>query len=143
MKMFKSLVFPIISVVIAVFIAVFVMWAKNYSITEYFKALSDLFKLIWTGSFGNSRKALVTLEYVTPLIFTGVANAVAFKCGLFNIGVEGQYTMGMLSAALIGLIPGLSAAVHVPLIIIGGILPEAYGEQYPDILRQRSVQTKL
>lgn len=138
MKMLKSLAFPIISVVIAVFIAVFfVMWAKNYSITEYFKALSDLFKLIWTGSFGNSRKALVTLEYVTPLIFTGVANAVAFKCGLFNIGVEGQYTMGMLSAALIGLIPGLSAVVHVPLIIIGGIFAGGIWGAIPGYLKAK------
>jgi ABC-type uncharacterized transport system permease subunit len=134
----KGIGFPILSIIIAIFIAVFfVMWAKNYSITQYFSALSDLFRVIWKGSFGDLRKTLVTIEYVTPILFTGLANAVAFRCGLFNIGAEGQFIMGMISAAIIGLIPGLSPIIHVPLIIIGGIVAGAIWAAIPGYLKAK------
>lgn len=134
----KALAFPFFSIVVAIFVSVFfVMWAKGYGITEYFSALSDLFSTIWNGSFGDSRKTLETMVYVTPLIFTGVANAIAFKCGLFNIGVEGQFVMGMVSAAVIGLIPGLSPVVHIPLVIIGGIVAGAVWAGIPGYLKAK------
>ena len=49
----------------------------------------------------------MTLFYATPLIFTGLSVSVAFQCGLFNIGAEGQLTLGALAAAAVGsLLPG-------------------------------------
>lgn len=135
---FRGLAFPIFSIVIAIFIAVFfVMWAKGYSIFQYFSALGDLFRIIWKGSFGNERKALVTVEFVTPLLFTGVANAIAFKCGLFNIGVEGQFIIGTVAAALLGLIPGLSPVIHIPLVMVGGIAAGALWASIPGYLKAR------
>lgn len=134
----KSLVFPLISILVSLFVAVFfVMWSKGYSITEYFVALTDLITIIINGSFGDSYKTLETMVYVTPLIFTGVANAVAFKSGLFNIGTEGQFTLGMLSAAVVGLIPGLSPAVHIPLILICGIASGALWGAIPGYLKAK------
>ncbi|URZ05420.1 hypothetical protein CLROS_007460 [Clostridium felsineum] len=134
----KSLAFPLFSVFISLFVAVFfVMWAKGYAITEYFRALSDLINIIVKGSFGDQTKALDTMIYVTPLLFTGVANAVAFKTGLFNIGTEGQFTLGLLSAAIIGLIPGLSPWIHVPLIILGGILAGGLWAAVPGFLKAK------
>ena len=44
----------------------------------------------------------MTLFYSTPLIFTGLAVAVPFQAGLFNIGAEGQLTLGALAAAAVG-----------------------------------------
>src|SRR5690242_18994119 len=44
----------------------------------------------------------MTLFYATPLIFTGLPVAIAFHAGLFNIGAEGQLTMGALAAAAVG-----------------------------------------
>lgn len=134
----KAIAFPLFSIVVAIFVSVFfVMWAKGYGITQYFSALGDLFSTIWNGSFGDSRKTLETMVYVTPLIFTGIANAIAFKCGLFNIGVEGQFVMGMVSAAIIGLIPGLSPVVHIPLVIIGGIVAGAVWAGIPGYLKAK------
>lgn len=122
-SMFKGLLYPLFAIFVAVVVSVFfVMWAKNYSITQYFSALEDLFSTIWKGSFGTSRKSLDTIAYVTPLIFTGVANAVAFRTGLFNVGVEGQFIMGMTAAAVVGLIPHLSPMIHIPLVILSGMI---------------------
>ncbi|MBC2582067.1 ABC transporter permease [Clostridium sp. DJ247] len=134
----KVAAYPIFAIIVAIIVSVFfVVWAKGYYITEYFSALGDLFSTIWKGSFGDTRRTLETMVYVTPLIFTGVANAIAFRCGLFNIGVEGQFVMGMTSAAIIGLIPGLSSWVHIPLIIIGGIVAGAIWGGIPGYLKAK------
>lgn len=134
----KSIAFPIFAIIVSIFVAVFfVMWAKNYSITQYFSALQDLFSVIWKGSFGTSRKTLDTMSYVTPLIFTGVANAIAFRTGLFNIGVEGQFIMGMTAAAIIGMIPGLNPFIHIPLVIIGGTIAGGLWGAIPGYLKAK------
>ncbi|EJO5347987.1 ABC transporter permease [Clostridium botulinum] len=134
----KSLAFPLLAIVVSIFVSVFfVMWAKGYSITQYFSAFGDLFSTIWNGSFGDKRKTLETMIYVTPLIFTGVANAIAFRCGLFNIGVEGQFIVGMISAAIIGLIPGLNPIVHGILIVLGGIVAGSIWAGIPGYLKAK------
>ncbi|MEG1254178.1 ABC transporter permease [Clostridium sp.] len=136
--MAKVILFPIVAVVLSLFISVFfVMWAKGYSITQYFTALKDLVSTIWTGSFGNQRNTMATLAEVTPLIFTGVANAIAFRCGLFNIGVAGQFVLGMVAAALVGTIPGLSPIVHIPLIMISGIVAGGIWGGIPGFLKAK------
>ncbi|NMM65427.1 ABC transporter permease [Clostridium sp. P21] len=134
----KSLAFPLFSIMVSFFVAVFfVMWSKGYGIGDYFTALTDLIGTIINGSFGDTAKTLETMVFVTPLIFTGVANAIAFKCGLFNIGVEGQFTMGLIFAAVVGLIPGLSPWIHVPLIIISGIIGGGIWGCIPGYLRAK------
>jgi simple sugar transport system permease protein len=55
------------------------------------------------GAFGSRYDFGMTLFYMTPLLFTGLAVTVAFRAGLFNIGAEGQLTMGALAAAWIGI----------------------------------------
>jgi ABC-type uncharacterized transport system permease subunit len=135
---FKAIAFPLLSIVVAIFVAViFVMWAKGYSILQYFSALGDLFGLIYKGGFGNPRVTFVTISEVTPLIFTGVANAVAFKCGLFNIGVAGQFILGMLAAAFVGLIPGLNPVIHIVLIILAGLAAGGVWGAIPGYLKAK------
>ena len=64
------------------------------------------------SAFGTRYDLGVTLFYATPLIFCGLSVAVAFHAGLFNIGAEGQITLGALAAAVFGtLVP------HLPLYI--------------------------
>lgn len=134
----KSILFPIVAVILSLFISVFfVMWAKGYSITQYFTALTDLLSVVWKGSFGTPRNALATLAEVTPLIFTGVASAIAFKCGLFNIGVGGQFVLGMLAAAMVGIIPGIPGFIHIPLCILAGIIAGGVWGGIPGFLKSK------
>ncbi|WBW98808.1 ABC transporter permease [Oceanirhabdus sp. W0125-5] len=120
----KALAFPLLSILISIFVAVFfVIWAKpEFTLLDYPKAFVDLFENIWSGAFGKTKKTLDTLIYVTPLLFTGIAHSLAFRTGLFNIGVEGQFVLGMLGAALVGMIPGLPMFIHIPLMILAGIV---------------------
>ena len=64
-----------------------------------------------------------SLVVATPYIFPGLAVAVGFRCGLFNIGAEGQFFMGALGAAFVGYsIIGLPWFIHLPLALLGGAL---------------------
>src|SRR5882672_9847233 len=63
-----------------------------------------VFKILCLGAFGSSYDFGMTLSYATPLVFTGLSVAIAFHAGLFNIGAEGQLTLGALAAAAAGAI---------------------------------------
>jgi ABC-type uncharacterized transport system permease subunit len=75
----------------------------------------NVFSLLVGGAFGSTYDVGMTIFYMTPLILTGLAVAIPFKAGLFNIGAEGQLTIGALSATLVGLVfPGLPPFVAIP-----------------------------
>jgi ABC-type uncharacterized transport system permease subunit len=60
-----------------------------------------------------------TLLIVTPLILTGIAVAFAFRCGLFNIGGSGQYTVGALVGVQFGVwFAGMPKPVHILLVMV-------------------------
>jgi general nucleoside transport system permease protein len=61
-------------------------------------------RILGKSAFGSGYDVGMTLFYTTPLIFTGLAVAVPFQAGLFNIGAEGQLTLGALAAAVVGAI---------------------------------------
>jgi general nucleoside transport system permease protein len=65
--------------------------------------------LLVKGAFGTATGVSYTLYYTTTFVFTGLAVAVAYHCGLFNIGAEGQAMMGGLGAALAALALGPNA----------------------------------
>jgi simple sugar transport system permease protein len=58
--------------------------------------------LVLEGAFGSRFALTETLTRATPLIFTGLAVAVAFRARLFNIGAEGQFYAGALAAVAVG-----------------------------------------
>ena len=73
------------------------------------------------GSLGDWNKTGETLVTVTPLILTGLSIAFAFKCNLFNIGVEGQFIIGSITAVWAGwAFAGLPAILHLPLTLLAG-----------------------
>ena len=76
------------------------------------------------GAFGSARGLSYTLYYTTSFIFTGLAVAVAFHGGLFNIGGEGQATLGGLGVALVALAwaPVLPAWAMLPMMALAGAL---------------------
>ena len=78
--------------------------------------------LVW-GAFGFEEAIGYTLFYATSFIFTGLAVAVAFHCGLFNIGGEGQAYIGGLGVALVCLyLDFLPFVLIVPAAIAGAAL---------------------
>ena len=80
------------------------------------------------GSFGSTKALSETAVWATPYIFAGLAVALAFKGGLFNIGAEGQLAVGAVASSLIGYaLPewlgyDLPAIIHLPLAVLFGVL---------------------
>ena len=67
-----------------------------------------------------------TLINFVPLVLTGLAVAFAFRCGMFNIGGQGQYLAGAIMGVWIGSeLPGLPGLVHILLAVVAGVLAGA------------------
>lgn len=82
------------------------------------KPPGEVLRTLVKFSFGRSDSVATILFRATPLMFSGLAVAVGFRAGLFNIGVEGQYLIGAFFAALGGfLIRGLPGFIHLPLVV--------------------------
>lgn len=72
--------------------------------------------LLMRSALGSPYDIGQSLFYATPLLFTGLSVAVAFRAGLFNVGAEGQLQVGAFAAAAVGvLFPGLPSVVALPL----------------------------
>ena len=111
-----SVAVPVASVVFALLVAALVLVATGHNpLTTYHQLVDAAF--LQTGSLGQ------TLISATPLAFTGLAAAAAFRMKLFNIGAEGQMYMGAITGAAAGLYlggrGGPSAFVIASMVVAG------------------------
>src|SRR2546430_12769737 len=91
----RRVVQPILAVALGLVLGLAVTWLAGENPWHVFRILTR-------GAFGSRYDFGMTLFYSTPLIFTGLSVAVAFHAGLFNIGAEGQLTLGALAAGVVG-----------------------------------------
>jgi len=97
----------------------------------------EIYALLFREAFGTGYGLGQTLFRATPLLFTGLAVALAFRAGLFNIGVEGQMYLGGFAAALVGAyvpLPGALAAVAA--VLAAGLAGGLWGA-IPGVLKAR------
>ncbi|SDZ26743.1 simple sugar transport system permease protein [Proteiniborus ethanoligenes] len=113
---FDNVKFPAFAVLISFVIgAIFIVISGNSPLVAY--------GALFSGSFGSIPVFGETLLKTTPLIFTGLAIAFAFRCGLFNIGAEGQYIAGAISTVAVAFVfQNLPHFLLVPLIFLAGAL---------------------
>lgn len=120
MNIVREIVWPLIAVLAAFVLGgVIILLLGDNPLTAY--------SLLLSNSFGSVRDIGWTLHYATPLIFTGLAVAVAFRCGLLNIGAEGQLYVAAFAAAWVGIkfggvtatmVGGGSSWANLPAIIL-------------------------
>ncbi|MEC0368702.1 ABC transporter permease [Paenibacillus chibensis] len=118
-KVFKifsvnNLLVPVVAIILGLIVGAIIMLIGGY---DPLLAYSSLFSTV----FGNPYDFGEAIREITPLIMTGLAVAFAFRAGLFNIGAEGQYIMGMTAATAVGIkLSGLPIVVHALVAIIAG-----------------------
>lgn len=78
------------------------------------------------------------LENATPLIFSGLAVAVAFRAGMFNIGVEGQYYVGMITATAAAVTFDLPGILHLIAVILFAVLGGMAWAAIPAVLKVKT-----
>jgi simple sugar transport system permease protein len=112
------------------FAALLVLWSGA-------DALST-FGLVIKGAAGSQFAFLETLTRATPLIFTGLAAAVAFRAKLWNIGGEGQFYLAAVMTVVLGTgLLRLPAPLLVPILLIAGALAGALALLGPALLKTR------
>jgi simple sugar transport system permease protein len=104
-----GVIVPLLTVVLAFLAGGLVILVTGHNPLSTYKAIFDgtglNWLLPWTSSADRPAAALnlqQTLILTTPLILTGLAVAFAFRCGLFNIGGQGQYLVGTYAAVWAG-----------------------------------------
>ncbi|MGM0419695.1 MAG: ABC transporter permease [Bacillota bacterium] len=122
----------VFSIIIALIVgSFFILLTESSPITAY--------AALYQGAFGNFRAILNTLWRSTPLILTGLAVALPFRAGLFNIGAEGQLLVGGFTAGLVGFyFTGLPGFVHLPMAVIAGMLAGGLWGGLPGLLKAKA-----
>ncbi len=129
MRSARALVQPAAAVGFGLLIAAAVILITGGNPLEAYSAMAD-------GAFGSTVSLFRTLAKATPLLFTGLAVALALRAGLFNIGAEGQLVVGGLAAAWVGFsLKGLPLLVHLPLAIAAAALAGGLWAMIPGILK--------
>jgi simple sugar transport system permease protein len=96
----------------------------SYEITLPFTDVQVWFP--WDTSSVAALNLQQTLLITTPIILTGLAVAFAFRCGMFNIGGQGQYFAGSYVAIWVGTsFAGMNSFVHVVFCVVAGMLAGA------------------
>ncbi len=117
-KVLKNMMLPMLGIFIAIVIGAIIMLLTGY---DPIKALGALFY----GGFVKNWH--VSLLNAVPLIFTGLAIAFAFQAGLFNIGAEGQYYVGAMTATFLGIFLNIHPLILIVLIfLMSGVLASLY-----------------
>jgi simple sugar transport system permease protein len=93
---------------------------------------------LWEGSFGTWRGIGNTVVRSAPYIICGLAVALGFKGGLFNIGAEGQLYAGALLTVLVATTLKLPAIIHIPLALAAGVVGGALWAALAGFLKART-----
>ena len=123
-----SFLVPIISILLAFVIGCIIMAVLG---ANPFVALESL----WIGAFGSLRNVGTTLARSTPLIFTSLCACFAYRCGVFNLGGEGQFLMGSIAAFLTCYFTGLTGFAGVLLALLAGAVAGGFWGMIPGVLK--------
>lgn len=132
--------------------------APGVALSAMWNAIAKAYGALFEGSLGSPATIIAALQSgdpqaitnafypffdslvtATPYIFAGLAVAIGFRCGLFNIGVEGQLYIGAMCSVWVGFtFTGLPAIVHIPLAMLAGAAGGAAWAFIPAILKAKT-----
>ena len=130
-NLLRQLLFPLIAVIAAFLVgAILILLVGDNPIVAYRLLIGSA--LSWPDGIGY------TLFHATPLIFTGLAVAVAFRAGLLNIGAEGQLYVAAFATAWVGIVfANLPGVVLVPMCCAAAVLAGGLWGAIPGVLKAR------
>jgi len=153
----------------AIFIAAFdpEVWAAfggglKAGLATAWQSIAQAYTALFEGSFGSPARIIEgfrlyfqtedatellravyplteSLRIATPYIFAGLAVALGFRCGLFNIGAEGQYFVGGLASVYVGYsLKGVPWFIHLPLALGAGMAGGAFWSAIAGFLKAKT-----
>ena len=131
-----ALLVPLISVLLAFIIGCIIMAVLG---ANPLTALQSL----WIGAFGNLRNVGTTLSRATPLIFTSLCACFAYRCGVFNLGGEGQFIIGSVACCYVATLSGVGGVPGVILCLLAGVLAGGIWALIPGLLKVYRGQNEM
>ena len=123
-----NILVPLVSILLAFVIGCVIMAALG---ANPFVALQSLF----IGAFGSARNIGTTLARSTPLIFTGLCACFAYRCGVFNLGGEGQFIIGSIVCCYVATQSGIEGLPAILLCLALGALAGGLWAAIPGLLK--------
>lgn len=123
-----NILVPLVSILLAFVIGCVIMAALG---ANPFVALQSLF----IGAFGSARNIGTTLARSTPLIFTGLCACFAYRCGVFNLGGEGQFIIGSIVCCFVATQSGIEGLPAILLCLVLGALAGGLWAAIPGLLK--------
>ena len=131
-KIEEALLPPVVAILIALLVG-------DLLILSFGQSPAAVYRLLLSGTWGNTYGFGQVLYKATMLTFTGLSVALALRAGLFNIGAESQLAAGGFAAALLGLVlpAGIPALLVLPLYVIAAGLAGGAVGGIPGVLKSR------
>ncbi|MBN8595271.1 MAG: ABC transporter permease [Anaerolineae bacterium] len=131
MKSLAPIIRTVLTILLALLVGGIIMQLSG-------KDALNAYGVLLNSAFGNPRAIANTLLTATPLIFTGLATLIAFRAGIFNVGVEGSLYVGAFAAAWVGFtFTGLPALPLIGLCFSAGALVGGLWGLIPGYLKAR------
>jgi ABC-type uncharacterized transport system permease subunit len=130
---------PVVSILLALVVGAVVMLVSQ--LLEPGGSLNLLlpfaaYRSLFLGAFGGVDEIVETLVQTTPLVLGGLAVSIGFRAGLFNIGAQGQFTLGALGAVVAGVaLADQPPYLAIPLATLAGIAVGAFYGFIPGFLK--------
>lgn len=131
-----GLLVPLISVLLAFLIGCIIMAVLG---ANPLTALQSL----WIGAFGNLRNVGTTLSRATPLVFTSLCACFAYRCGVFNLGGEGQFIIGSVACCYVANLSGVGGIPGIILCLLAGVLAGGIWALIPGLLKVYRGQNEM
>jgi len=129
-EIMAALAVPILAIFTAFLVASVIIFLSGSNPLSAYSAML-------AGAFGDLDSLIETLNKTSPLLIAGLGAALAFRGGLFNIGIEGQIMMGSIGAVLVGSTIKAPAVISLPLTLSAGVLGGAIWATIPGFLKAR------
>jgi len=126
----RKVLISLLSILLGFIIGAIILKLSNISPIEAYTVMLN-------GAFSKPQYWAYIIIRSTPLILTGLSVAFAFRTGLFNIGAEGQFIIGALSATIIGLKCSFHPVIQIPLIIILSMIISGFYGGFAGFLKAR------
>ncbi len=140
----NAVVLPLLAFVSALVIGVFVIALSDIDklregdIGGILTTIKDAYLALPAGAFDGWRPVNETIVATTPLLLAGLAVAITFRAGLFNIGGTGQMLMGGIGAVYVGFSMDGPGIIQVPLGVLAGMVMGMAWGIIPGLLKARS-----
>ena len=135
-KRIIGFIVPLLSILMAILIGAIIIVCLGAN------PLTALQSLVM-GAFGSKANIGTTLAKATPLIFTGLCACFAYKCGVFNLGGEGQFIVGSIAACYVTLLTGMTGLAATVLALLAAAVAGGLWGFIPGILKIARGQNEM